>query len=148
MGRPLLNSILSISIFTVLLLTGCLEPTSSSTSTATQAKLLQNNSGGNGDYYGGKPDPGVYRRVGSDDECESCKTEVLQINSSSATLMQKNKTTRTNVRTAVNLDEIEYASYNPGRVGFQDGIYIKTSALASHCPAFLLAGLLTQLFSV
>lgn len=46
--------------------------------------------------------------------------------------MQKNKTTRTNVRTAVNLDEIEYASYNPGRVGFQEGIYIRTSELASH----------------
>ncbi len=84
--------------------------------------------GGNGDYYGGKPEPGTYSRQAGLDPCPDAPINVEQIHitESRATLVRRDLQTCRMVRSDVALEELEFASYEPGRVGHFDGIYVKS----------------------
>lgn len=112
-------------------LTGCLPNEGVGQNGAEKPKLeLQNSSGGgNGDYYGGKPEPGTYSRVATLNPCGSLISEKIQISATNATLMKRDPITCQVVRQEVDFNDLEYATYEPGRVGHSEGIYVKSGVL-------------------
>lgn len=120
-------------------LSGCLPNEGAVQNGADKPTLeFQNSSGGgNGDYYGGKPEPGTYSRVASFSSCSaSCLcnpliSEKIQISETSATLSKRDPTTCKVMRQEIDFNELEYAAYEPGRVGHSEGIYVKSGVLQS-----------------
>lgn len=113
-----------------LTLVGCSGSSSVFQNESDQTKSATPNSsgGGNGDYYGGKPQPGTYSRVGGFTACPGSPmvTEQIQVNSESAVLSKRDPKTCRTTRTEIKFEELEFANYEPGRVGRKDGIYVKS----------------------
>lgn len=125
----------SLLFFAAIGLSGCLSNTDIGQSQSASAKLmLENNSGGgNGDYYGGKPEPGTYSRIDYTKIADSfpCRNgsaivERILVTNEGATLTKQDPATCQIIREDVQFNELEYASYEPGRVGHSEGIYVKS----------------------
>jgi hypothetical protein len=125
----------SLLFLAAVMLPGCLSNTDIGQNQSASAKLmLENNSGGgNGDYYGGKPEPGIYSRIDYSNvtaaiPCRngSAIVEKIQITNDGATLTKRDPATCEIIREDVQFNDLEYASYEPGRVGHSEGIYVKS----------------------
>lgn len=92
------------------------------TSANQAAQMSASTSGGNGDYYGGKPSPGIYHRFDANSVIES-----LKVTEKSAELLKVEPATGKLSVVQVRLGDIEYAEYLPGRVGIGNGLYTKKS---------------------
>lgn len=89
-------------------------------------QMSSTTSGGNGDYYGGKPSPGTYQRFDA-----TTVIERLRITEDSAELMTIDTATKLTSLKTIHFNEIEFAAYFPGHVGVGDGLYTKTPLLVS-----------------
>lgn len=111
-------------------LTGCLSNTAADQTESGTSKLEPQSSsgGGNGDYYGGKPDSGTYSRIAGESPCVNgpATTEKIHIGRNKAILTKRDPTTCLVTNEDIHLDDLEYASYEPGRVGHSEGIYVKS----------------------
>jgi hypothetical protein len=82
---------------------------------------------GNGEYYGGKPQPGLYLREVPNTGCASSPTVLGEVRVSETEATEKlvdPKTCKVSFQT-VKFDQLSYASYFTGRVGHIEGIYSK-----------------------
>lgn len=112
-------------------LSGCLPNEGVGQNGSEKPKLeLQNSSGGgNGDYYGGKPEPGTYSRIATLNPCGPLISEKIHISATNATLTKRDPITCQVVRQEIDFNDLEYAAYEPGRVGHSEGIYVKSGVL-------------------
>jgi hypothetical protein len=129
LSSNLIETIRSVALFSVLAvaLSGC-DSSPSSFQVSSDAMTLQTSqvssatSGGNGDYYGGKPAPGIYQRYDA-----SSVIERLKVTEKFAEIQRVDDRTGNSTVAPINFDKIEFATYLPGRVGFGSGLYTKIS---------------------
>jgi hypothetical protein len=123
----------TLLFFALIGLSGCLSNSDLGEVQPSPTKLqLENSSGGgNGDYYGGKPEPGTYSRVAYSDMANPCVSgpavvEKIHVTNDSATLTKLDPTTCRTVQEEVSFNDLEYALYEPGRIGHAEGIFVKS----------------------
>ena len=86
------------------------------------------NSSGNGEYYGGKPQPGLYQRKVAATNCAASPEvlgEVLVSETGAVEKIMDPKTCAVQTQ-ALTFDQLAYANYFTGRVGHLEGLYTKS----------------------
>ncbi len=100
------------------------------TGAATGLASIDLNNTGNGEYYGGKPQPGLYVRQVPDTKCPASPTvlgEVLVTNDGATEKVLNPKTCAVTTQ-SLNFEQLAYANYFTGRVGHAEGLYAKESS--------------------
>jgi hypothetical protein len=124
-----------ITVFAALVIVSALQGCSAGSSKLSLSENVlgvRNNSissGGNGEYYGGKPTPGLYVRALPDLKCGG-KAENLgeiRITDTKAEAKLVNPQDCSVTQQPLSLAAFEFASYDTGRVGHIEGIYTKVA---------------------
>jgi hypothetical protein len=103
----------------------------------TQQAGISGGTGGNGDFYEGKPEPGTYYRTAPDSRCNplgilGATVKVLSsimITDTAAFISELNLTTCNTSNRELTFDELEQSIYNRDYLGFSEGIYEKQDLL-------------------
>ncbi len=100
---------------------------------ASSSQKFENNSGGNGEYYGGKLTAGFYVRPLPDLKCGASKNlgEITVSEQGDVNGKFTHPSTCLITNLELSASNLEQAAYEPGRVGFVEGIYSKKELAAS-----------------
>ncbi len=124
-----------VTVFAALVIASILQGCSAGSSKLNQSEsvlAVRNNSsssGGNGEYYGGKPTPGLYVRALPDLKCGGKADNLgeIRITDTKAEAKLVNPQDCSVTQQTLSLTAFEFASYDTGRVGHIEGIYTKVA---------------------
>lgn len=122
--RNLALSILSLTGVLVVFGQGCSKSIQVQDPGAAVQELLQRGSG-NGGHYGGKIEAGTYVRTVPSSKCGVQQLGQIVVTDSQIRSKQLDTETCQESESTIDSKSIDYASYAPGRLGLEEGLYLR-----------------------